>query len=520
MQKIGNSNNKKVTFLYIGDSHVQADHFTSELRNRFQQAMGYGGRGMVFPFSTARTHAAVDYTTDHTGRWLYAKNVELAPSIDLGVSGASSRTTDSFASFRFHFRGSIKPEFTRIRIFCKRTPKSYDLLVKAGADEYKVDVYDDANPPEADVLDLTIRRGENELGFYIKKNSPEQTDFEIYGVSIENPADKGVLFHSVGINGAGHYSILKQNIMEKQLPLIKPDAVVIDLGANDFYRGGFQRTTFSNNLFSIVQSIRSACPQTTIILSCSQDIYRGGYSLQECMEFSKFIKDFSKDFNCAFYDWYWVSGGRFSMLQWSASKLCQWDLVHLSSTGYQLKGQLIADAWKRTYEWFKEKDTASSLIYNIDSLENPPIDTTRKQAPVVTAVKYQWVYHRVLRGQTIWSIAGWYGVTAYQIRVWNKLRSNYLWIGQVLKIYAPIKTQTPAPKTNTPTPPAPNPKQPPAPKPQPKTAPKPVVLYHKVKSGETISGIARKYGTTTSSIMKLNNLKSSNIRVGQNLRVK
>jgi LysM repeat protein len=135
-------------------------------------------------------------------------------------------------------------------------------------------------------------------------------------------------------------------------------------------------------------------------------------------------------------------------------------------------------------------------------------------------VKYQWVYHRVLRGQTIWSIAGWYGVTAYQIRVWNKLRSNYLWIGQVLKIYAPIKTQTPAPKTNTPTPPAPNPKQPPAPKPQPKTAPKPVVLYHKVKSGETISGIARKYGTTTSSIMKLNNLKSSNIRVGQNLRVK
>ena len=521
MQKISNADKKKVTFLYIGDSHVQADHFTSEIRNRFQQAMGFGGRGLVFPFSTARTHAAVDYTTDHTGRWLYAKNVELAPNIDLGVTGAASRTADSFASFRFHFRGSIRPEFTKIRIFCKRSPGSYDLLLKAGSDEYKVDIYDPENPPNADVLDVALRRGENELSFYIKKNSPEQKDFEIYGISIENPEDKGALFHSVGINGAGHYSLLKQNIMEKQLPLISPDAVVIDVGANDFYRGGFQKQAFNDNLYNIVQKIRRACPNTAVILSCSQDIYRGGYSLQECMEFSKFIKEFSKDNNCAFYDWYWVSGGRFSMLQWSASKLSQWDLVHLSYSGYQLKGQLIADAWKRTQEWYQSNEAASSLIYNIDSLENPPIDTTKKAEVIVPTVKYQWVYHRVLRGQTIWSIAGWYGVTAYQIRVWNNLRSNYLWIGQVLKIYAPIKTQTPAPKpNNAPHVPAPKPNLPPAPKPAPKTAPKPVAVYHKVKSGETISGIARKYGTTTSAIMKMNNLKSSNIRVGQSLRVK
>lgn len=42
---------------------------------------------------------------------------------------------------------------------------------------------------------------------------------------------------------------------------------------------------------------------------------------------------------------------------------------------------------------------------------------------------------------------------------------------------------------------------------------------HKVKSGESISVIAQNYGTTTSNIMKWNNLKSSTLFVGQELKV-
>jgi LysM repeat protein len=44
--------------------------------------------------------------------------------------------------------------------------------------------------------------------------------------------------------------------------------------------------------------------------------------------------------------------------------------------------------------------------------------------------------------------------------------------------------------------------------------------YHKVKSGETISKIARKHGVSQSAIFKLNGLNSrSVIRPGQSLRV-
>jgi membrane-bound lytic murein transglycosylase D len=43
---------------------------------------------------------------------------------------------------------------------------------------------------------------------------------------------------------------------------------------------------------------------------------------------------------------------------------------------------------------------------------------------------------------------------------------------------------------------------------------------HVVRSGETISSIARKYGTSVDKIMQMNNLRNSRIGVGQRLIVK
>lgn len=45
-------------------------------------------------------------------------------------------------------------------------------------------------------------------------------------------------------------------------------------------------------------------------------------------------------------------------------------------------------------------------------------------------------------------------------------------------------------------------------------------VYHTVKTGENLSRIASRYGTTVQSIKKRNYLKSDNIRVGQKIRVK
>ena len=50
--------------------------------------------------------------------------------------------------------------------------------------------------------------------------------------------------------------------------------VIIDLGANDFYGGAFNPTIIGNDLKRIIGMIKMSSPETCILISNSQDIYK------------------------------------------------------------------------------------------------------------------------------------------------------------------------------------------------------------------------------------------------------
>ena len=169
--KLSRAKNKRVNILYIGDSHVQADDFTGELRSRFQLTYGNAGRGMVFPYSTARTHAAVDYVTYHTGRWLNAKNIEAMPQLPIGISGVTSRTFDSDASFRLSFKGTVQPEHTRIRVFLKRDVHSFDFTLRSGNSQVFVDVFDSSKTSSTPMVVVDMPAVSSDFVFTLKKQT-------------------------------------------------------------------------------------------------------------------------------------------------------------------------------------------------------------------------------------------------------------------------------------------------------------------------------------------------------------
>ncbi len=541
--KLNHSNKKRVNILHIGDSHVQADIFTNETRMLLGNTFGYAGRGIVFPYTTAKTHTAADYQCFHTGKWLYAKNVEKSPELNLGVSGVTSKTYDVRSQFKLQFReGSIQKDFTRLKILCKRSPESFDIKITTPGETQLVSVYETEKDTASDEIIVNLNAGYPWYRFEFVQSDSSQQEFEIYGISIESPKNSGVLYTSVGINGAGHYSIMREDKLPQHLGILKPDAIILDVGANDFYNKGMDKEKFRENLVSIINLFKEFAPNAVIILSNSQDIHRGGYSLAACSIFSYMIADVAASERVAFYDWYRVAGGNRSMKIWKSLSLANKDGVHLTRNGYELKGTLIYQAFRNTHKILIEKpDTARGIIIpcfdtlilgdagtvttttipvqlnplnpgteinKSDSTYNP--DDNSPGQPV-DGIEYQkvWKTHTVRRGETAWSIAQRYNVSVLDLKKWNRLPSYSLKAGRKLKILVVIKKENikpVAPKNNG------------APKKNNTNRSK--AVYHSVRSGETLYSISRRYGTSVADIKKLNGLRKDNLRIGQRLRIK
>lgn len=118
--------------------------------------------------------------------------------------------------------------------------------------------------------------------------------------------------------------------------------------------------------------------------------------------------------------------------------------------------------------------------------------------------------HSVINGETIFTLAKKYGITAYQIRQANNLKDNNLKIGQTLKMPSNIVIDVEVPKSE-----------------QNKrvnevveTAPSGKNSFdYLVTSGEDIYSIAKKFKLTTYQIKTANNLTSSKLAVGQKLLI-
>ncbi|WP_235714625.1 LysM peptidoglycan-binding domain-containing protein [Neobacillus dielmonensis] len=132
-------------------------------------------------------------------------------------------------------------------------------------------------------------------------------------------------------------------------------------------------------------------------------------------------------------------------------------------------------------------------------------------APVVTPVSNEpaaapsYTTYSVVAGDSLWAIANRNNTTVSAIKELNQLTSDALSIGQLLKIPSPAVTEqepnvTPAP--------------PPA-----ETAPTVTTINYTVVSGDSLSGIAKKFNTTIDRLKQVNNLNTDMIYVGQVLTI-
>lgn len=538
--KIKQTLSRKLKVLHIGDSHVQTDIFTGYIRNEMQNIMGDGGRGFVFPYAAAATHAAYDYRTSCKGEWDYSRNVQPLPAYDMGVTGATIHTEDSSAGFKLIFnKWALKGNCNVLKLYCKRSPESFDLKLKASG--LSAPLYIDCNAfNDRLYIEIKLPAASDTLEFFVNKTDSVQNYFECYGLLLETSEDKGVLYNSVGINGAGLKSILKENLLLYQISELKPDLVVLDIGLNDFYKVAFNSEQIEKDLSNIIDIIQRASPDASIILSDGQDVYYRYWDEANCKTYAALMREIAFRKGCAFYDYFYVSGGQYSMVSWLKNKLARYDKVHLTVSGYILRGELFFNALLNSYYMSLIKPGMKTLIAAKDfpdttkinvQLANKNIpeildtDVTTSAIQELTQVwKTETHYYKIKSGDNLGSIAKKYGVTVKQLRTWNGLQGTSIKAGKILVIYkqkltyntgmqVPMKNQVTTqiqtnPGTQKQVKAQTQVKQKTT---QPASTTKGTVKYTVIK-GDNLWRISKKYGVTVDQIKKLNGLTSDALK--------
>jgi LysM repeat protein/lysophospholipase L1-like esterase len=515
--KLANADRKKVKVLHIGDSHVQADFFPGYIRENIQQVFGHGGRGFIFPYACANTHATYDYKTYDYGTWECAKNIQHNPMLELGVPGVTIRTTDSNAGFKFVFirPNIIHKSFNEIKIYYRQVPETFNLKMKCAGSRDTVYI-DCRKTNKAGYITVRVPEIGDTLQFWVDKKDTNQRFFELYGILVENSANSGILYNSVGINGAGYTSILKQSLFPFQVAELDPDLVIIDVGANDFYPRMIVEPEFQNNLAGVIEMVRKASPKACIIVSCSQDIYKRSKNIAACKRFSEIARTVAFQKGCVFYDYYNISGGQYSMMKWLKAGLAKKDKVHLTGDGYNVKGQLYLNAMLNSYLLFLKGELKDTFLVKngVEAFELTPTppDTARKNVTppnnngqqVQQGQQEKLVTHKIRSGETLGGIAAKYGVTVTQIKNWNNMTSNKLVAGKTLKIYVKGSgTGVNKPNNNK--------------SDQENNTPSPAAKTYTVKTGDSLWSIAQKFSTTVENLKKLNGLKSNDLQPGMKL---
>ena len=146
------------------------------------------------------------------------------------------------------------------------------------------------------------------------------------------------------------------------------------------------------------------------------------------------------------------------------------------------------------YSISKKYDISVSELMEMNSLTSPNLQIG--QVLNVSASSYI-----VQKGDTLYSIARKYGMSVSDLIAYNDLDNSVLQIGQVLRL-TPVSDIVIGSSCYG------------------SSFQEPTYITYQVKKGDTLYRIAKQYGVSVDSIIKLNALSSSSLSIGQILKIK
>jgi len=339
---------KQVHIYHFGDSHIQADMFSGQVRKRFNEDERFliGSRGFLFPYKLAQTNNPYTYNVAMKGIWIGARCVKSTHFSRWGVAGVTAMTNDMFGNFTVNPNPQeLLYPINKVRVFYpvddarSFIPEVYPETGNKVISEQIGDGY----------IEFVLAKTQSRITVGLRKTQSSQDRFLLQGISLENNY-VGVVYSATGANGAEYRHYLRCEDFNRQIKALTPHLIIISLGTNDAYMFNFDKQYFEANVRYIISKIRNNLPNAAILLTTPGDNFRRyKYPNKNNEIASAVLRRVAQDTDCAVWDFYQIMGGFGSIEKWYVHGLCSKDMLHLTAKGYTLQGNLLYEAMMKSY---------------------------------------------------------------------------------------------------------------------------------------------------------------------------
>jgi lysophospholipase L1-like esterase len=343
-----------VRIVHIGDSHLQADMITSVLRNGIQGYFGNAGRGLVFPYQLAKSNAPADISSSSNTSWQYNRNSHPEISIQTGVSGFGIHSGQGNASVSLQLKeiDGTPQYFNKLSFFTGTDSLCYTLDAPGMKAPVQLSTHPSSNMP------LVYQSDKLLSGFKLSRNSDCGTNgtFSFYGALLERTDVPGVIYNTIGVNGAQYYQYTSVPLFWQQLSALSADIYIVSLGTNEAQKQNITEEEMMEQCGHFLAELRKVNPQAIVLLTTpAGSFFKGNKPNAALQTVSNAIIRFCKEQQLPYWDLYHISSGYNGANSWRRYNLMSHDLVHYNAQGYRLQGQLFLYALVKAYNDFKRQ---------------------------------------------------------------------------------------------------------------------------------------------------------------------
>jgi lysophospholipase L1-like esterase len=351
-----------INILHIGGSHVQAGIFSETIRQNFDffnkdihSALGY-----IFPYRIAKTNNPASYSVYYEGKWEAERNVQRLYNVKLGVGGIAVYTTDADAQITIKINEQDKLShvcFDKIKLLGYVENQDNWGVMPVLKVENRI-IYPNYNCIDKNYFEFDLLSSESEFKVLFQQNDSVRHKFVLTGFLLENQ-QQGIVYHSIGVNGATVQSYLNCENFENELSLFPPDLVIFGIGINDWVDNNLTEEKFIDNYNTLINRIKHISSDCAFIFITNNDSYkrirtrrkRSVYQVNaNGLKAEKAFFELARQNNGAVWNQFAVMGGLRSMREWQEAGLAKKDKIHFTSQGYKLLGNMFFEAILSAYK--------------------------------------------------------------------------------------------------------------------------------------------------------------------------